>query len=47
MTTCSYADHIGIGYVTGRDMTPDIEKLIPLTWRSLIELEAAEGVTTT
>jgi diacylglycerol O-acyltransferase len=44
VTTCSNANHIGIGYVAGRDMVPDIETLIPLTEQSLTELEAAVGV---
>ena len=25
VTTCSYADHVGFGYVAGRDVVPDIE----------------------
>lgn len=45
VTTCSYADRIGIGYVADRDMLPDIDALIPLTEQSLTELEAAVGVT--
>ncbi len=44
VTTCSYADRIGFGYVAGRDVIPDIETLIPLTEQSLTELEAAAGV---
>ena len=44
VTTCSYADHIGIGYVAGSDVVPDIETLIPLTEQSLTELEVAVGV---
>ena len=47
VTTCSYANHIGIGYVAGRDILPDIETLIPLTEQSLAELEAAVGATAT
>ena len=38
VTTCSYADHVGFGYVAGRDVVPDIESLIPLTEQSLTEL---------
>ena len=45
MTTCSYADHISVGYVAGREMMPDIEKLIPLTEQCFVEL--AVGVTST
>jgi WS/DGAT/MGAT family acyltransferase len=44
VTTCSYADRIGFGYVAGRDVVPDIETLIPLTEQSLTELEAALGL---
>ena len=44
VTTCSYADRIGFGYVAGRDVVPDIDTLIPLTEQSLTELEAALGL---
>jgi diacylglycerol O-acyltransferase / wax synthase len=44
VTTCSYADRIGFGYVAGREVVPDIETLIPLTEQCLSELEAAFGV---
>jgi diacylglycerol O-acyltransferase / wax synthase len=44
VTTCSYADRIGFGYVAGRDVVPDIDALIPLTEQSLTELEAAMGL---
>ncbi|MGX9791140.1 wax ester/triacylglycerol synthase family O-acyltransferase [Mycobacterium sp. MMS18-G62] len=44
VTTFSYADHIGIGYVAGSDVVPDIDTLISLTEESLTELEAAVGV---
>ena len=44
ITTCSYADRVGIGYVAGADVVPDIDTLIPLTERCLTELEAAVGV---
>jgi hypothetical protein len=44
VTTCSYADRIGFGYVAGRDVVPDIDTLIPMTEQSLTELEAALGL---
>ena len=44
-TMCSYVDQIAFGYVAGRDVVPDIESFIPLTERSLAELEAAVGAT--
>jgi WS/DGAT/MGAT family acyltransferase len=44
VTTCSYADRIGFGYVAGRNVITDIGTLIPLTEQSLTELEAAVGV---
>ncbi len=44
MTTCSYADRIGFGYVAGRDVVPDIDTLIPLTEECLIELESGLGI---
>lgn len=44
ITTCSYADRIGFGYVAGRDVVPDIDTLIPLTEQSLTELESAMGL---
>ncbi|MBV8181618.1 MAG: wax ester/triacylglycerol synthase family O-acyltransferase [Mycobacterium sp.] len=43
VTTCSYADRVGFGYVAGREVVPDIDTLIPLTERCLVELEAAVG----
>lgn len=43
VTVCSYADRIGIGYVTDGDVVPDIETLLPRTERCLSELEAAVG----
>ncbi|WP_123024511.1 wax ester/triacylglycerol synthase family O-acyltransferase [Mycolicibacterium stellerae] len=46
VTTCSYADRIGFGYVAGRDVVPDIDTLIPLTEQSLTELESALGLLT-
>ncbi|OBI63015.1 wax ester/triacylglycerol synthase family O-acyltransferase [Mycobacterium sp. E796] len=39
VTTCSYADRIGFGYVAGADAVPDIDTLIPLTEECLTELE--------
>ncbi|GES36616.1 diacyglycerol O-acyltransferase [Rhodococcus aetherivorans] len=44
VTVCSYADRVGFGYVAGGEVIPDIEALIPLTERSLSQLEAAVGV---
>jgi len=44
VTTCSYADRIGIGYVAGSDVLPNIAPLISLTEQSLAELETAVGV---
>ena len=44
VTMCSYADRVTFGYVSGRNVMPDIESLIPLTERVLVELEAAVGV---
>ncbi|MDM7490223.1 wax ester/triacylglycerol synthase family O-acyltransferase [Rhodococcus sp. CSLK01-03] len=44
ITVCSYADRIGFGYVAGGEVIPDIATLIPLTERSLSELETAVGV---
>ena len=44
VTTCSYADRIGFGYVAGRDAVPDIAALTALTEKALIELESAVGV---
>ncbi|KAA1249853.1 wax ester/triacylglycerol synthase family O-acyltransferase [Mycobacterium simiae] len=44
VTTCSYADRVGLGYVAGRDVVPDIATLIPLTGQCLAELEAVLGV---
>lgn len=44
ITTCSYADRIGIGFVAGAEVVRDIGALIPLTELSLVELEAAVGV---
>ncbi len=43
VTTCSYADRVGFGYVAGADVVPDIDALIPLTEECLTELESAVG----
>ncbi|RFZ35117.1 putative diacylglycerol O-acyltransferase [Mycobacterium marinum] len=44
VTTCSYADRIGFGYVAGREVMADIDTLIPLTEECLTELESGVGV---
>ncbi len=44
VTTCSYADRVGFGYVAGAEVVPDIDTLIPLTEQCLTELESAVGV---
>jgi len=44
VTTCSYADRIGFGYVAGSAVLPDIDTLVPLTEQALAELEAALGL---
>jgi diacylglycerol O-acyltransferase / wax synthase len=44
VTTCSYAERVGFGYAAGREVVPDIEALVPMTERSLTELESALGV---
>ena len=44
VTMCSYADRVTFGYVSGRNVMPDIESLIPLTERVLVDLETAVGV---
>ncbi|TAM67229.1 wax ester/triacylglycerol synthase family O-acyltransferase [Mycobacterium sp.] len=44
ITTCSYADRIGIGFVAGADVMGDVDALIPLTELYLTELETAVGV---
>lgn len=43
VTTCSYADRVGFGYVAGAEVVPDISSLIPLTEACLAELESAVG----
>lgn len=44
VTTCSYADRIGFGYVAGAELMPDIDTLIPLTEECLTELESVVSV---
>lgn len=44
VTTCSYADRVGFGYVAGREVVPDIATLVTLTEQCLAELEAGLGV---
>ena len=39
VTMCSYADRVTFGYISGRDVVPDIGALIPLTERVLADLE--------
>ncbi|MHA7664388.1 wax ester/triacylglycerol synthase family O-acyltransferase [Mycolicibacterium sp. HS_4_1] len=41
VTTCSYADRVMFGYISGRRVMPDIESVVPLTEYVLTELEAA------
>lgn len=43
VTICGYADRVSIGYVSGRDVMPDLASLVTLTERALSELEAAVG----
>jgi diacylglycerol O-acyltransferase len=43
VTMCSYAERVTFGYVSGRNVMPDIESLIPLTERALVDLETAVG----
>lgn len=44
VTTCSYADRIGFGYVADPQTLPDIGELVPLTEQALTELELAVGL---
>ncbi|MGV0596734.1 wax ester/triacylglycerol synthase family O-acyltransferase [Mycolicibacterium porcinum] len=44
VTTCSYADRVGFGFVAGREIVPDINEMIPLTEQALTELERAVGI---
>ena len=46
VTMCSYADRVTFGYVSGRNVMPDIGSVIPLTERVLVDLETAVGVAT-
>lgn len=46
VTTCSYADRVGFGFVAGANVVPDIETFLPLTEACLSELEAAVGACT-
>lgn len=41
VTTCSYADRVMFGYISGRRVMPDIESVAPLTEYVLDELEGA------
>ena len=41
VTTCSYADRVLFGYVSGRQVMPDIETVPTLTERALEDLENA------
>ncbi len=43
-TAFSYADRTTFGYVSGQNVIPDIESLVPLTERALVELETAVGI---
>lgn len=44
VTVCTYADHVGVGYVTDYDVMPRVAELIPLTEQALTELESAFGL---
>lgn len=44
VTSCSYADHISLGFVADRDVVPDVAALARQTERALNELEEAFGV---
>jgi len=41
VTMCSYAGRVTFGYVSGRQVMPDIASLIPLTERVFVDLETA------
>lgn len=43
ITTCSYADRVGIGFVADADVMPDIGALVASTEQCLCELEFAVG----
>jgi hypothetical protein len=47
VTTSSYADRVGFGYLAGAELMPDIHTLIPLTEACLAELESALGASAT
>lgn len=44
VTVCSYADRIGVGYVTDAILMRNVAELVPLTEQAFKELEAAFGV---
>lgn len=44
VTMCSYAERVTFGFVSGREMLPDIGSLIALTERALVELATAVRV---
>lgn len=44
VTVCSYADRVGVGYVTEAILVRNIGELVPLTEQAFKELEAAFGV---
>lgn len=44
ITSCSYAGHVSLGFVTDPDIVPDVGALTRLTERALAELEEALGV---
>ena len=46
VTTCSYADRVGVGFVTDATLMRTIGELVPLTEQAFTELEAAVGVVT-
>ncbi|MDR3661333.1 MAG: wax ester/triacylglycerol synthase family O-acyltransferase [Mycobacterium sp.] len=41
VTTCSYADRVMFGYISGRQVMPDIESVVALTESALVDLENA------
>ena len=44
VTVCSYADRVGVGYVSDALLIRNIAELIPLTEQAFTELEAALGL---
>ncbi|MGV9714216.1 wax ester/triacylglycerol synthase family O-acyltransferase [Gordonia sp. NPDC003424] len=44
ITVYSHGDKVSFGCVAGRDMLPDVESLIPLAERAVVELETALGL---